>query len=84
LACHYRPVNPGIAQGEKHSIQLTDAQPANFIDELTKFRLGLPFERKSENLPHACGSRRAREDLRIDAVAGDDGELIRRVQFRAE
>jgi hypothetical protein len=63
---------------------LTDAQPANFIDELTKFRFGLPFESKSENPPNACCSCRAREDPRINAVAGDNGELIGRVQFRAE
>jgi hypothetical protein len=63
---------------------LTDAQPANFIDELNKVRVGLSFESKSENLPHACCSCRAREDPRINAVAGDDGELIGRVQFRAK
>ena len=63
---------------------MTDAQPANFIDELTKFRFGLPFESKSENPPNACCSCRAREDPRINAVAGDNGELIRRVQFRAK
>src|SRR5207253_11288749 len=78
------PVDFGIAQGGKHPIQLTDTQPANFIDELTKFRVGLSFESKSENLPHACCSCRAREDPRINAVAGDDGELIGRVQFRAK
>ena len=63
---------------------MTDAQPANFIDELSKFRFGLPFESKSENLPNACCSCRAREDPRVNAVAGDNGELIGRVQFRAE
>ena len=63
---------------------MTDAQPANFIDELTKFRFGLPFKSKSENPPNACSSCRAREDPRINAVAGDNGELIGRVQFRAE
>ena len=84
MACHYGAGNLGIAQGAKHPIQLTDAQPANFIDELTKFRVGLSFESKSENLPHARCSCRAREDPRINAVAGDDGELIGRVQFRAK
>ena len=63
---------------------MTNAQPANFIDKLIKFRVGLPFECESENLPNACCSRPAREDPGIDAVAGDDGELIGRVQFRAK
>ena len=84
MACHHRAGNLGIAQSAKHPIQLTDAQPANFIDELTKFRFGLPVESKSENLPNACCSCRAREDPRVNAVAGDNGELIGRVQFRAE
>src|SRR5205807_3858164 len=84
LARHNRAGNLGIAQGGKHAIQLTDAQPANFIDELTKVRVGLVFESKSENLPHACCSCRAREDLEVNAVTGDKGELIGRVQFRAK
>src|SRR4029077_21239979 len=52
--------------------------------QLSKFRVGLSFESKSENLPNACPFCGARENPRINAVAGDDTELIGRVQFRAE
>jgi len=53
------------------------------VDQLPNFWIGLSVERNRAYFCNASRSRCLRKSLRIDAVAGDDSEMIERLQIRA-